>query len=104
VAAGRIIHRRGILDRTIMRTLTGAILLAAAEQSYAHSCLIGFPNQQAASQILVPASLVGLVLGMAFLVWGILTDGSRPRIGRLPPHAPVAAAGTTPHEQPTIAD
>lgn len=78
-----------------MRTLTGAILLAAAEQSYAHACLIPFPNQPAASQILVPASVVGGLLGLAFLVWGIWTDRSRLSSSLPPPHAPAAADATS---------
>ncbi len=60
-----------------MRTVTGAILLLAAEQAYAHSCLIAFPDQEAAGQILIPASLVMLGLGIGFLVWGICTEGGR---------------------------
>lgn len=60
-----------------MRTVTGAILLLAAEQAYAHSCLIAFPDQEAAVQLLIPASLVLLGLGSVFLVWGIWTEGAR---------------------------
>jgi len=62
-----------------MRTVTGAILLVAAELSYAHACLIPFPNQEAAVQILIPASVVALFLGAAFLIWGIVTEHSRSR-------------------------
>jgi len=57
-----------------MRTVTGAILLLAAEQAYAHACLIPFPNQEAAAQVLLPASSVALVLGTVFLIWGIATE------------------------------
>ncbi len=60
-----------------MRTVTGAILLVVAEQSYAHACLIPFPNQEAAVQVLIPASLVSLFLGAAFLIWGIVTESGR---------------------------
>jgi len=57
--------------------LTGAILLTAAEQSYAHSCLIPFPHHESAVQIFVPASVVLLALGMIFLVWGVITEPAR---------------------------
>ncbi len=57
-----------------MRMLTGAVLLLAAEQAFAHTYLIGFPHQAAASEVLVPASLVLLTLGLTFLVWGLIQD------------------------------
>ncbi|MEZ6063800.1 MAG: hypothetical protein R3C19_25915 [Planctomycetaceae bacterium] len=57
-----------------MRTVTGAILLLVAEQCYAHSCMIAFPNQEAAVQVLIPGSIVALFLGTGFLIWGILTE------------------------------
>ncbi len=57
-----------------MRMLTGALLILAAEQSFAHSYLIGFPHQAFASQLLMPASIVLAALGLAFLVWGLVQD------------------------------
>ncbi|MSR56418.1 MAG: hypothetical protein EXS05_01940 [Planctomycetaceae bacterium] len=62
-----------------MRTVTGAILLTAAEQCYAHACLVPFPHHDAAAQVFVPASVVLLALGLVFLVWGVLTEPARPR-------------------------
>jgi hypothetical protein len=57
-----------------MRTLTGAILLLAAEQAFANAYLIGFPNAAYAQDILVPVSCVLSVLGVAYLIWGIITE------------------------------
>lgn len=57
-----------------MKLLTGAILLVGAEQAFAHSLLVQFPNQDSASRILVPASLVLLTLGTLFLFWGLLSE------------------------------
>ena len=57
-----------------MRTVAGAILLASSEQAFAHSQMIGFPNQLYANQILFPASIVLGVLGLLLVVWGVLTD------------------------------
>jgi hypothetical protein len=62
-----------------MRTLTGAILLAAAEQSYAHSYLVPFPYHESAVHVFVPASVVLLAVGLAFLIWGLFTDRVQPR-------------------------
>ena len=58
-----------------MRTVTGAILIAAAEQAFSHAHLVGFPHGVFASQVLLPASLVLLVAGLGFLVWGV-SDGA----------------------------
>lgn len=57
-----------------MRTITGAILLLAAEQSFGHAYLIGFPNAPFAQDVLVPTSVVLAGLGLAFLIWGIFTE------------------------------
>jgi hypothetical protein len=54
--------------------VTGAILIGAAEQAFAHAHLVGFPNAVFASQVLLPSSLVLLVVGLGFLVWGIATE------------------------------
>ena len=62
-----------------MRTVSGAILLAASEQAFAHSQMIGFPNQLVAKQVLFPAALVFGVLGTVLVLWGVLTDH---RVGR----------------------
>ncbi len=57
-----------------MRTVTGAILIAAAEQAFSHAHMIGFPHGVFASQVLLPSSLVLLLAGLGFLVWGIFTE------------------------------
>lgn len=57
-----------------MRTVTGAILLLTAEQAFAHAHLVGFPNVAFVRQILIPTSLVLALFGLAFLVWGVLTE------------------------------
>ncbi|MBI1314665.1 hypothetical protein GC176_25510 [bacterium] len=54
-----------------MRMVTGAILLLAAEQAFAHTQLVRFPNHQFTRDVLYPASSV---LGIAFLIWGALVD------------------------------
>ncbi len=57
-----------------MRMLTGAVLLAAAEQAYSHAHLIGFPHGATAKEVLLPTSLVFVGGGLAFLIWGIITE------------------------------
>ena len=57
-----------------MRTVTGGILIAAAEQAFSHAHLIGFPHGVFASQVLLPSSLVLLLAGLGFLLWGVITE------------------------------
>jgi hypothetical protein len=57
-----------------MRMVTGAILLVAAEQAFAHTQLVRFPNNQFTQDVLYPASSVLACLGVACLVWGVLTE------------------------------
>ena len=57
-----------------MKTVTGALLLLLSEQAYAHANLIGFPNHIKASELLIPVSLISLVLGLIFIVWGLWAD------------------------------
>lgn len=57
-----------------MRMVTGAILLLASEQAFAHAYSIGFPYQAYVSQVLAPSSLMLGLLGLAFLIWGLATD------------------------------
>lgn len=64
-------------DVTAMRMITGAILLLASEQAFAHAYLIGFPHQSYASQVLVPGSATLGLLGLAFLIWGLAMDGRK---------------------------
>ncbi len=68
-----------------MRMLTGALLLLASEQAYAHANLVQFPNHIEARSILIPASLLLLGLGTVLLVWGVWTEG---RKGHCPPAGP----------------
>jgi hypothetical protein len=56
-----------------MKLVTGAILLLAAEQAYAQAHLIQYPNASAAD-VLLPASLVLLVLGILMTIWGLVTE------------------------------
>ncbi len=57
-----------------MKLLSGAVLLVGAEQAFAHALLVQFPNQDSASSVLVPASLVLLTLGSILMFWGLLTE------------------------------
>ncbi len=75
-----------------IKLLSGAILLVGAEQAFAHAQLIQFPNQDAASSILIPASLVLLVLGSLLMIWGLLTDGHTD--ARRKPSSDSAGGGT----------
>lgn len=56
-----------------MRMLTGAILICAAEQAFAHAHLVGFPHSVFASEVLLPSSMVLLAAGLGFLIWGVIT-------------------------------
>lgn len=57
-----------------MKTVTGALFLLLAEQAFAHSNMIQFPNHIYASEVLLPASLVSLLAGIFFLLWGLWAD------------------------------
>jgi len=57
-----------------MRTITGGILILAAEQAFSHAHLIGFPHGVFASQVLLPTSLALLVAGLGFLMWGVVVE------------------------------
>ena len=71
-----------------MKLISGAIMLLAAEQAYAHSQLIGFPNSRAAGEVLWPAALFFLIAGMSLLLWGIWTEVKSPsRIDAASTHA-----------------
>jgi hypothetical protein len=61
-----------------MRALAGAVLIATAEQAFAHSLMIRFPNHLFASEVLLPSSAVVLFLGVSLLIWGVLTDFRQP--------------------------
>ena len=64
--------------RDEMRTLAGTVLIAVAEQAFAHSLMVQFPNHLFASEVLLPSSGVLLFLGVSLMIWGVLTDFRRP--------------------------
>jgi methionine-rich copper-binding protein CopC len=66
-----LVHSQRALS---MKMVSGAVLLFAAEQSYAHAKLVQFPNEEAASSVLMPASVVFLALGVLLLAWGLVTE------------------------------
>ncbi len=55
-----------------MRMISGTLLLLGAEQAFSHSLLIGFPNTQLAQEVLFPASLLMLILGLILMSWGLI--------------------------------
>lgn len=63
-----------------MKILSGAILLVGAEQAFAHALLIQFPNQDTASRVLIPASVVMLCMGCLLVVWGLLAEVRQGRL------------------------
>ena len=60
-----------------MKLLSGAVLLHAAEQAFAHAELVQFPNHEEARQVLFPAAVVFLALGSILVIWGALTEVRR---------------------------
>lgn len=57
-----------------MQMITGAILILATEQAFAHGYSAHFPNQVFGSEVLVPTSLVLTMIGVGFLIWGAITE------------------------------
>lgn len=57
-----------------MRMLTGAVLVAAAEQAFAHAHSTPFPNQVFVNEVLFPTSLVLAAMGVGFLIWGVIVE------------------------------
>jgi len=57
-----------------MRMISGAILILAAVQAFAHSLSIPFPNQIFAGEVLYPASIALAALGTGLIVWGTVSD------------------------------
>lgn len=57
-----------------MRMISGAILILASEQAFAHAHSTPFPNQVLVSEVLVPSSLVLAVLGVVCFIWGAVAD------------------------------
>ena len=60
-----------------MRMISGALLLLSAEQAFSHSLMIGFPNAQLAKEILYPASIILLILGIIMMSWGLVSGEFR---------------------------
>ena len=67
------------LGVSLMKTVSGALLLLAAEQSFAHAQLVQFPNHEIAGRFLIPAAVFFLALGGGLLTWGLLTESLRQR-------------------------
>ena len=61
--------KRETKDDSSMRMITGGLLIVASEQAFAHSQMVPFPNQVFAAEVLYPASIVLLGLGICFLIW-----------------------------------
>ncbi|MFO0870309.1 MAG: hypothetical protein U0935_15375 [Pirellulales bacterium] len=57
-----------------MRMLTGAVLILAAEQAFAHAHMANFPNEPRVRDVLYPACIFLVLLGSVLLVWGLVTD------------------------------
>jgi len=60
-----------------MRIVAGAVLILAAEQAFANALLVRFPHDAFANQVLLPASGALLLIGAAFLIWGVFTEPRR---------------------------
>lgn len=65
-----------------MKLLSGSVLLVGAEQAFAHAQLVQFPNQNTATTVLIPASIVMLTMGSLLLVWGLVSDARGHRSNR----------------------
>ena len=61
-----------------MRMITGAILILGAVQAFAHAYSAPFPNQVFVCEVLVPVSLVLAIMGLGFVVWGLVTERKSP--------------------------
>jgi hypothetical protein len=57
-----------------MRTISGAILILAAEQAFAHAHMASFPNEPLMREVMFPASGFLLVTGLVLLGWGLKSD------------------------------
>lgn len=64
-----------------MKMISGSILILTAEQAFAHSQSIPFPNQVFANEVLYPTSMVLAGLGLILMLWGALTDFSKEKTG-----------------------
>ena len=65
-----------------MKLLSGCVLLVGAEQAFAHVQLVQFPNQDTATTVLIPASIVMLTMGTLLVDWGLVSDARSIRGGR----------------------
>lgn len=57
-----------------MKLLAGAVFLLSAEQAYAHSHMVLFPNHDTAAQVLLPASMVLATIGTLLVIWGLIAE------------------------------
>lgn len=57
-----------------MRTVTGAILLLAAEQAYYHAHAVDFPHQAHFLRTYTWVSAGLALLGAGFVLWGVMTE------------------------------
>ena len=63
-----------------MRMLTGAILILAAEQAFAHAHLVNFPYDGLVRDVLIPGATVSAIVGLILLIWGLFSE--------VPAHSP----------------
>lgn len=64
-----------------MKMISGSILILTAEQAFAHSQSIPFPNQVFANEVLYPSSMVLAGLGLILMLWGAITDFPKQKTG-----------------------
>ena len=57
-----------------MRTLSGAVLILASEQAFAHAHLANFPHDRFVRDVLLPASCLLLGLGAGLMAWGLVSE------------------------------
>lgn len=57
-----------------MKTISGAILILASEQAFAHSQMVPFPNHVFANEVLYPSSIGLAIAGVVLLIWGMIFE------------------------------
>lgn len=62
-----------------MKTISGAILILASEQAFAHSQMVPFPNHVFANEVLYPSSIGLAIVGIVLLIWGTIFDRQQQR-------------------------
>ncbi|MCX7392476.1 MAG: hypothetical protein WCR23_11315 [Planctomycetota bacterium] len=63
-----------------MKLISGVILLVGSEQAFAHALLVQFPNTDAGTKVLIPASIVMLTMGCILVIWGLFTERRNDRL------------------------